>query len=90
MPETPVGLAYPTVSSFFEDQGDFSENLEDPRDAVTFQSGDPGVKWFINEEGVAYDYPADLQEDHFPGDYHVAYDTQEAAEEASPGLSGWL
>jgi hypothetical protein len=33
---------YPTISSFFEDQGDFPENLEKPVAVVDVESAEPG------------------------------------------------
>lgn len=106
---------YETISSFFEDQGDFEENLEhthdpedegvqidvvdhfgeedDPRDAeiapyVNPASGEidpehPEVSWFVNECGDTYPYPAHLQEEHYPNDFHVAYGTEGEAALAS-------
>jgi hypothetical protein len=44
------------------------------------------VKWFINEDGATYPYPATLQEKAFPNDFHVAYASEEEAEAASAAL----
>ena len=45
-----------------------------------------GMKWFLNEEGHPYDYPAEYQRMVYPGDFHTPYDTEEEAEEASKNL----
>lgn len=74
---------YPTISSWFDVNGDFPENSEDPRDNVRFEETDEGVKWFINECGEAYAYPAELQEECFPADDHTPYDSREEADAAS-------
>lgn len=45
-----------------------------------------GTAWFLNEDGVPYNYDADKQEADFPGDFHEAYATEEAAWAASEEL----
>lgn len=56
---------------------------EDPRDKVIVDPNDPGTKWFLNECGDPYPYPAHLQTEHYPNDDHVPYDSEEAAERAA-------
>ena len=46
-----------------------------------------GIKWFVNEEGYPYDYPAEYQAEVFPNDFHQAFDTEEEAEAFALGLA---
>lgn len=39
-----------------------------------------GMKWFVNEEGMPYDYPAEYQHEVFPNDFRRAFDTEEDAQ----------
>jgi len=39
----------------------------------------PTKKWFINEEGNVYDYLPHRQTEHFPNDFHRAFNTQAEA-----------
>lgn len=43
-------------------------------------------KWFINEDGGIYDYPADEQPLEFPNDFPEAYETYEDAEVARDAM----
>lgn len=67
------------IAAIFEDD-------EDPRDSNVVFEDDEGVKWFLNECAIAYPYPADLQAEHFPNDFHTAYNSEEEAEEAAEAL----
>jgi hypothetical protein len=40
-----------------------------------------GMKWFLNEDGYAYQYPAEYQREAYPNDFHQVFDTPEAANE---------
>lgn len=50
---------------------------------LVFSETDEGVKWYLNEEGEPYPYPAHLQAEHYPNDLHTAYDSEREAEDAS-------
>ena len=43
----------------------------------------PVRKWFVNEEGNVYDYLPGNQAEHFPNDWHRAFDTQAEAQTAA-------
>lgn len=45
-----------------------------------------GFKWFLNEDGEPYCYPAEYQHVAYPGDFHTPYDSEEDAKAASERL----
>jgi hypothetical protein len=47
MPEGPFGFPYPTLSAFFEAEGDFPENLQDEEGEVDLP---PGYRWATADE----------------------------------------
>lgn len=47
---------------------------------------DSDVRWFVNEDGGIYPYPASAQARDFPNDHPTAYLTAECAGEAADAL----
>jgi hypothetical protein len=70
------------TASFRDDGSNVTSNPNE----VTCPDCHAEVRWFINECGDVYDYYVTRQEADFPGNFHVAYKTQDEAELAAAHL----